>query len=529
MKKPGKVAAMLSSAFVFLSTGCRSGAAEVVREPAHAGVFYPAGKAELAAILADVLAKAAVADATAGRVPKAVVVPHAGYQFSAATAAWAYKALAPGAKTMTRVILLAPSHYVGFMGALVNGRAYRTPLGVCHLDAEAVAKLKSLSFPQSDAPGAGTREHSDEVQVPFIQTALPNAKLVPLIIGELMPGDADTIARALSAIIDDHTVIVTSSDFTHYGDRFGYTPDVGPDAAAGIRKIDMGAAELIARGDADGFGRYIDRTGATICGRNPIAVLLAVFKANGWKADGKVLNYTTSGAETGDYANSVSYCAIALGDITVAAVAPAAGAAAAGAGDGSGAAATESSLTPAEGQKLVQLARHVLERFVRDRVTEFPDTELAKFGLTDATKGRFGVFVTLRERSDLRGCIGHIIPRLPLYRGVIENAMNAAARDPRFRPVEPGELSAISIEISVMSPLIRVGSLDEIKVGRDGLVLVCGPNSGVFLPQVPGEQGWDKTMYLEQLGRKAGLDTDAYRRKETELHRFTAQIFEENP
>lgn len=517
MKKPGKVAAMLSSALFFMSAGCRPGAAEVVREPAHAGAFYPAGKAEIAAILADVLAKASP---PAGAVPKAIVVPHAGYQYSAACAAWAYKTLAPGAKTVTRVILLAPSHYVGFTGAYVNDRAYKTPLGVLHLDVEAVAKLKSMDFPRSEAPAAGTREHSDEVQVPFIQTVLPNAGLVPLVIGELAPGDADAIAVALSAIVDEHTVIVASSDFTHYGSRFGYMPDLGGDSAAGLRKLDMGAADLVARGDGEGFARYIERTGATICGRNPIAILLAVFKANGWKAEGKILNYTTSGAETGDYANSVSYCAIELGNVadkpTVAVPAPASPAVASG-------------LTPAEGQSLVKLARFVLERFVRDRVSAFPDSELARFGLTDATRGKFGVFVTLRERGDLRGCIGHIIPRLPLYRGVIENAMNAAARDPRFRPVEPAELSAISIEISVMSPLMRVASLDEIKVGRDGLVLVNGPNSGVFLPQVPVEQGWDKTTYLEQLGRKAGLDTDAYRRKETELQRFTAQIFEEHP
>jgi len=522
MKKPGKVAAMLTSALVYLAAGCRSGAAEVEREPAHAGAFYPADKAEAEGMLKDYLAKAAP---PAGPVPRAVVVPHAGWQYSGATAAWAYKALAPGAETITRVVLLAPSHYSAFRGVVVNERSYRSPLGVCHLDTDAVAKLKTGDFAQAVMEGPGTREHSDEVQIPFIQTILPKARLVSLIVGDLAPGDADHTARAISMILDEHTVIVASSDFTHYGVRFGFAPPLGPDLAAGLREFDGRAAGLIIRGDGKGFEDYVERTGATICGRNPISVLLAVFKVNRWRANGNVLNYTTSGAITGDWSSTVSYCAINLGDVAVPPKAIATGVSASAETPRS----VRTELTPAEGVALLKLSRHVLGKFVADHVSHFTEEELEPFGLTEATKGQFGVFVTLRERGELRGCIGHIVPRFPLYRGVVENTMNAAARDPRFGPVAAGELAAITIEISVMSPLVKVKSLDEIVVGRDGLVLVNGSNTGVFLPQVPGEQGWDKTTYLQQLGVKAGLDPAAYRRPDTDLYRFTAQIFDEKP
>ena len=157
----------------------------------------------------------------------------------------------------------------------------------------------------------------------------------------------------------------------------------------------------------------------------------------------------------------------------------------------------------------------------------FPDSDLGGFDITETLKKEYGVFVTLHKGKALRGCIGHIVARLPLYRGVIENTMNAAARDPRFDRVAAGEDGELNVEISVMSPLMKVSSPDEIVVGRDGVVLTNGPNTGVFLPQVPVEQHWDRTMYLEQLGLKARMGRDAYKLKGTELQRFTAQVFHE--
>jgi hypothetical protein len=315
-------------------------------------------------------------------------------------------------------------------------------------------------------------------------------------------------AKALSKIIDDSTVVVVSSDFTHYGPRFDYTPKFKTsDVKKGISDLDHGAINAILKTDSKGFLEYVEKKQSTICGRNPIAILLKLFEINNWEPDSKLLKYTTSGELTGDWENSVSYAAIALSAVTPII--------------------DKKYLNRDEEKELIRLSRHVLTSFVNKGTSTFADRELKGFKLTAAVKQELGVFVTLKEHGNLRGCIGYITGMMPLYQGVIENTMNAAANDPRFSPVKAGELKDISIEISVMTPLEKVNSLDEIKVGRDGLVLKNGYSSGVFLPQVPVEQNWDKTTYLEELGLKAGLDKKAYKASGTVLYKFSAQVFGE--
>lgn len=181
----------------------------------------------------------------------------------------------------------------------------------------------------------------------------------------------------------------------------------------------------------------------------------------------------------------------------------------------------------------LRIARHVLESVVRDRKKPSPKKVAAKFELSDALTQKAGVFVTLKTgrsgapRKSLRGCIGYIVGRSSVYEAIIDNAYNASVRDYRFDPVEPKELSRISITISVMSPLIEC-TPDDVVVGRDGLVLEYEDNRGVFLPQVPTENGWSKLEYLEHLCTKAGISTDKWKDEEAILHRFTAQVFGED-
>jgi len=498
-------AALASVALLLLPSACAR--AVPAREPAHAGAFYDSDPRALRAFITEALDR--VPPATSPP-PQAIVVPHAGYQFSGRTAARAYRLLPGPGNKIRRVILMATTHYAGFRGVIVNRRDYVTPLGTCRLDEEGVKAIIDAGLPLAANETAGTREHSDEVQVPFIQVVLPGAKLVPLIVGELSLEEMEQAAAAIAGGVDDFTVLVASSDFTHWGERFGYTPALRPDARAGLKRLDMGAAEHIVAGDTRGFLEYCEETGATICGRNPIALMLEVLARTGWEKPGKVLDYTTSGDLTGDFSGTVSYCAIAMGRMGKA-----------GIPEG------EKYLTPEEEKTLLRLARHVLTTFVKQGVENYPDRDLSGFAITQGLKQPLGVFVTLNKSGQLRGCIGHIVPRLPLYVGVIENAINAAARDPRFDRVTTAELKDIHIEISVMSPLMKVGKPEEIVVGRDGVVLTNGPYTGVFLPQVPVEWKWDRKTYLEQLGLKAGLDAEAWKRPNTELLRFTAQVFGE--
>jgi len=139
-----------------------------------------------------------------------------------------------------------------------------------------------------------------------------------------------------------------------------------------------------------------------------------------------------------------------------------------------------------------------------------------------------GVFVTLKEKGELRGCIGLITAEKPLYLGVRDAATYAALRDPRFPPVNAGELPELEYEISVLTPFRRVLDVKEIHVGRDGLLMIQGRNEGIFLPQVPTEEGWDRKTYLEELGRKAGLTRQAWQDKATDIYAFSAIVFDEH-
>jgi AmmeMemoRadiSam system protein A len=187
----------------------------------------------------------------------------------------------------------------------------------------------------------------------------------------------------------------------------------------------------------------------------------------------------------------------------------------------------DSTLTEAQQSTLLELARAQIEEFVRTkgRVNVPPDDPR----LDDTLRADRAVFVTIKNRGRLRGCIGTIVAHEPLYQSVLHNAAQAC-QDPRFHmhAITPEELDAIDIEISVLGPLRRVQSPNEVVVGRDGLLLTLGPCRGVFLPQVPGEQGWDREAYLQNIGRKAGAGVDAYKDPNAVLETFTAQVFGEH-
>ncbi len=138
-----------------------------------------------------------------------------------------------------------------------------------------------------------------------------------------------------------------------------------------------------------------------------------------------------------------------------------------------------------------------------------------------------GAFVTLHSHGELRGCIGFIEARLPVYETVSEMAARAAASDPRFDSVKESELDNIDIEVSVLSPLRKIGKIEEVEVGRDGVVIEKGFNRGLLLPQVATENGWDRETFLKYVCMKAGLSKDAYLDPESNLYVFTAEVFGE--
>jgi len=275
--------------------------------PAVAGTWYPADRSDLASLVDRLL------DEARGRVraprgrARAVIAPHAGYAYSGAVAASAFGALSD--EPPSRVVLLGPSHYFGFAGAAVPGRAVaqRTPLGASPLDRESLDALREAPGFRADdrlfAP-----EHALEAEVPFLQRRFGlDVPLVPILLGATTTADDVALVTAsLAPLLDPGAIVVVSSDFTHYGPRFDYVPFV-EDVPERLRTLDLAACAEIARGDGRSFSELVARTGATICGRRAIEVFLGLPPG---RSGGALLEYDTSGRMTGAWDHSVSYASL---------------------------------------------------------------------------------------------------------------------------------------------------------------------------------------------------------------------------
>ncbi|NOX38444.1 MAG: AmmeMemoRadiSam system protein A [Calditrichaeota bacterium] len=179
------------------------------------------------------------------------------------------------------------------------------------------------------------------------------------------------------------------------------------------------------------------------------------------------------------------------------------------------------SLNEHEKRYLLRLAREAIAAALRKADFTPPEPPSPKL------KEHLGVFVTLHEGGQLRGCIGLVEGIKPLHQAVAEMAVAAAFQDPRFNPLQPEELDKIDIEISVLSPLKKIERIEEIQVGTHGLFIKKGYNRGLLLPQVATEWGWDREVFLSQTCLKAGLPGDCWQDAETEIYIFSAEIFSE--
>ncbi len=475
---------------------------QVYRSPL-AGAWYEADAQSLRQELRGYLQKAEVQPVDS---LCALIVPHAGYRWSGQTAAYAYKLLQ--GRHYKRVVVLGPSHRVPMenVASVPDYTHYETPLGQVPLDREFIDYL--LRFPEfQSVPYAHDGEHSVQIQLPWLQTVLKEFRFVPIVVGQLDRPTMRRIANILHGVVDRDTLVVASSDFTHYGPNYGYTP-FRKDVPENLKKLDMGAWERIQRKDFDGFFDYIAETGTTICGRYAIGVLLSMLPKN---ASARLLHYDTSGHVGGDYTNSVSYLAVAFGGQWPAETSPLE-------------AEQRVQFSDKDKQLLLRLARETLVWTLKNKRVPLPsDLDLE---ITSPMKTIAGVFVTLKKHGELRGCIGEIFPTRPLYKAVIAEAVNAGLADPRFPPVTLSELDELTIEISVLTPPKRVDSWKDIIIGRHGIVLRKDGKGAVFLPQVAIEQGWDLETTLTHLARKAGLPGDAWRQGAS-FQVFEAVVFGE--
>lgn len=276
----------------------------MIREPIVAGSFYSVDKHELVTQIEECfkhrLGPGEMPDIekkTDKRV-RAIISPHAGYLYSGACAAHGYLALSK-AKTPKNILLLGLSHE-GRKTAL-SREQWETPLGKTETDIVLLRKISELGIPVNE--DAHRNEHSIETQIPFLQFIYPNMpKIVPLVVS--IDCDPVDLGKKISEVIDDDTLIVVSSDFTHYGPQYGFVP-FETDVKTQLYEMDRRAIGFITHRNHEGFQHHIVETGTTICGSMPIKTLIPMLKENG-----KVLKYYTSGDISRSYANAVGYASI---------------------------------------------------------------------------------------------------------------------------------------------------------------------------------------------------------------------------
>lgn len=459
-------------------------------ESTIAGSWYPGSASALDALL-DKCFSSVHEKNGAIPAPNVLVLPHAGYAYSAQTAAYGLKhAIGAGFK---RVVLLAPSHrtYIPEGSVAPEADSVATPYGVIQIDEEAIATASKL-MPVLRSDGVHANEHSAQIQYPLLQYALRDFKIAPFIIGSPGLDGIRQIADALKPLMDTETLLVVSSDFTHYGEDFGYSP-FGADARDDVQSMDFGAFDAIRSGSAEQFIEYVDRTGATICGRAPIAVMMSMAPPG---TQFSMAHYETSSDQSGDFSRFVCYMAITgRADWSYEGSSPK--------GD--------DVLTDGDKSALLRFARASI-RHTLDTHKVLPESHFA-YEATPAMARKMGCFVTLnmKDGGGLRGCIGEIVARRPLYSAVTELAVHSAFGDSRFPQLREDEFDMIEIEISALTPERSVGSWREIEIGRHGMTLNKRGRSAVFLPQVATEQGWTIEETLEHLSLKAGLRADDWR------------------
>ncbi|MBN1213077.1 MAG: AmmeMemoRadiSam system protein B [candidate division Zixibacteria bacterium] len=476
-----------------------------IRKPAVAGAFYPGTAGELRQMIERHLAGVSDLPDIDGQI-MALIVPHAGLVYSGQIAAHAYKLLENS--PVCKVILCGPTHRYRFDGLSVYGPGveWETPLGELTCDDDLCSRLLKFSDRINIVPEAHLQEHCLEVQLPYLQSVLDDFKIVPVIMGPQDPSNIKLLADALASLdLDSTAVMVASTDWQHYR------------PASEGWKYDSTGIQCLEDMDPDRLEKYLHTGKVEMCGGGAaVAVLKAAMDRGADRV--KILKYGDSGDVSGDKTAVVGYVAAVVYKASKTE------------NDGNKEKKEKATdmkeelekfeLSDSDKTRLLQIARETIQKYLADG-------KIPEFEVPDNLKIPGAAFVTLEEHDNLRGCIGHVVAVEPLYKTVAVCAVQAAVSDPRFPSVRPEELKDIHIEISVLTPQQKVESLDEIEVGRDGLVIAQGDRRGLLLPQVAVEYGWNRTEFLQHTCRKAGLPVNAYQFPGTEIYKFQALIFGE--
>ncbi|RIH65606.1 AmmeMemoRadiSam system protein B [Mariniphaga sediminis] len=462
------------------------------REPVFAGKFYPASEHSLKSQLKE-LFENAKSPSPGRNQPLALISPHAGYVFSGPVAASAFNQIPPNA-FYKRVFILASSHQFLFKGAAIfDSGNYKTPLGEVKVDTDLGRELISSCPVFQHNPEAHQFEHSLEVQLPFLQHKLgTHFLLIPIILGTNNPDECRQIAHALKPYFTPENLFVISTDFSHYPE---YQDAIDIDLQTARAICSNTPAQLLKALD-ENKKRKISHLKTSLCGWTSVLTLLYITENEEFEF--QKINYQNSGDSKlyGDKNRVVGYWALAVF-----------------------AKEHPFSVSEEEKKELLQKARHSIAHYLKTGRRNKPSPPETP-GILNR---QAGVFVSVYLNGELRGCIGNFA-RDEILNDLVQRMAISAACDYRFKNLQAGDLPEMELEISVLSPLKKITSPDEIELGRHGIYIKKGIHSGTFLPQVAQKTGWSLHEFLGHCSRdKAGLGWDGW--KTATLYTFEAVIF----
>jgi len=474
------------------------------RKAAFAGTFYPEQKAALESRLKDLFNDAA--RTSSHGTPegqdiqvRSIIVPHAGYDYSGTVAAAGFLNI-PKNASYKNIFIITTSHRQQFNGISVcQAGSYSTPLGKVQVNRKIAATLIKEHSSILYRPEAHEREQGIEVQLPFIQYHFNSAApVIPIVMGSSSLESARDLATALLPWFTPENLFVISADFSRYP------------AYADAKRIDQTTADALISGNPERFystlrelSQQEGKSLSTPSGDWSSLMTLLYMSNNSMDLNFKPLLYRNSGdSPLGDRRRVVGYWAIAAYQKAL----------------------EEKSITLNEEEKslLLSISRSTLESYIHNE--SIP--ELPKANLTAALKQPASALVSLQLGNRLRGRIEYITPAIPLSAMVQEMTIASATLDQRFAPVEATELEYITIEISVLSALQKISSMDEIDTQKHGIYLVKDEYRGLYLPGKAQEENWSTEELLSHCSKeKAGLGWEDW--KTADLYIFEAISFSE--
>ncbi len=466
-----------------------------IRKPVVAGQFYPASREALDRKL-DMFFENAKLAKISGEIV-GLIAPHAGYDFSGLTAATAFKLV--GGKTYDAVVVIGFDHRPYKRGVVVQDRGgYETPLGLVPVNKEIAKSIVDHGKGLVSGYTGEDHEHSLEVEIPFLQKVVADLSIVPV---KMMADHSyETCERLAEAIISGtkgkKVLLVASSDLYH---GYSYKECVESDKRT-LKHVEDFEPEKL--------HNCFENGNCMACGVGPIVTLLLTAKAMG--ADkAEVVASINSNDVTGERSGYV----VGYGSVVVYK--------SSGSGGSGRKVGVELGLNGEDKDFLMKVAKETINCSVKGK--PLPKYDPA----SPILRENRGAFVTINKHGNLRGCIGYIEAYKPLCETVQEMAVAAALKDPRFPPVTEDELDDLEVEISVMTPIRKIDDVNDIEVGKHGIIIRKGYNQGLLLPQVATEYGWDRNTFLEHTCLKARLPRDSWKDPDTEIMIFSAEVFGE--